>query len=232
MVRWKRITHIVLVDVRSRHADHTELVQSNVDRLADLAKAGSLSEGVPSTLLFKKLDDCVRELNVKGTCLNEGLGRKVYALGDGLAVKRLGGLNILHAGRIVAEWLRVALRARSSVHVARRTAAATSTGASGLRRGGMRAGHMRAGDVRAALLRGVVRVGADRALRAVTRTGVRRAVKVRNREIARHVDCCWLNCVKLMSVCRRSNNDLKMRRRVAKCGRLRLKMKVDEDRSD
>lgn len=79
------------------------------------------------------------------TYRKEGLRREINALGDHGPMDLLGGLGLLNSGWIVAEWLGVALRTRTSPHVAWRTAATTSTGASGLRRGSLRGRHLRGG---------------------------------------------------------------------------------------
>lgn len=87
--------------------------------------------------------------------VDEGLSRKIDPLADVDAVLFLGREGLLVTTGVVTEGLRVPRGTRSSTHVARRTAAATGTGASTWRSGDVGAGHMRLGT---AALRGVTGV--------------------------------------------------------------------------
>lgn len=130
-----------------------------------------------------------------GAYLRVGVSGEVDTLADLLAVQLLGRLLDLHPGGIVAEGRRVSHGARASASIARRTAVTTGVRGSVLRSGDMRACTMRGAAVGRATLRRVAGVRARRALRAVSRTGVGRAIKRRNSQVARHDDLVRCICL-------------------------------------
>lgn len=142
-------TYIVLDNVMGGHSSHTELVDLDVDLLADAAQAGALGEGGSKFALRKvSVNDEVRACSEEAY-LDICLRWQIKVLVEFLA--ELLGLT----SRVVAKRLGVAPRRRATAHVARRAAAHRTGGSAHIARwGGPRClgawvgcGHMRAADL-------------------------------------------------------------------------------------